>query len=124
MPTIKVISTQQHGQDQTTHYEQTLQVVEPGVIGRVVASLRLTIHTDSHTSQAYAYVDVWSHETWSWNRLHWIPGACMATPGDLGYSVAYRDSSHREEFYVDDRKELLRVALAVLEIKKITGDTP
>jgi hypothetical protein len=114
MPNLEIITTQQHGREQTTHYEQTLKVVERAGDKRVLATLRLTIRTDSYVEQAHAYVDVWSHAGSSWERLHWIAGPCMTAESKLGYTVAYRDSSDRCSFYEADRAELLRVAGAVL----------
>jgi hypothetical protein len=121
--TIEVVSTQQHGLGQTTYYEQTLRILEGlDAPPPVLATLRLTIRTDSYAEQAHAYVDVWSQASDRWERLHWIAGPTMATASDLGYTPAYRDSPDRCSFYESDRAELLRVAAAVLGFDLPEGD--
>jgi hypothetical protein len=113
MPKLAIISTQQHGGDQSTYYDQTLAVVDSSN-GDALAKLRISIRTDSYAPQAYAKIEVWRDK---WEQLHFIAGPCLATDCKLGYSVAYRDSADRSSLYETDRQELLRVALIVLGIK-------
>ncbi len=75
--------------------------------GLASVKLRLVIHADSHTPQAYAKVEVWAGE---WKLVHSIPGHAMKSRD------GYDRNSDKPSNFAADRAELLRVAAAVLEV--------
>ena len=70
--------------------EETINEGRQDVTARRVLSLgdfkvRLTIKSDSYQFQSFARAEVWNPATLSWNQVHSIHYAEMATPEGLCY---------------------------------------
>jgi len=110
---MKIISSQQYGEGQTTDFIQVLAVGKPTHM--LQHRLQLRIHTDGYEQQAYATIDHWANG--KWENVYRIHGPAMETDLNIGHSRAYRESHDRSKFYDADRSELLRVATAILGIE-------
>ncbi|AFN39616.1 hypothetical protein MP1412_45 [Pseudomonas phage MP1412] len=74
----------------TNLLEETINQGRQDVTARRVLSLgdfkvRLTIKSDSYKFQSFARAEVWNPATLSWNQVHSIHYAEMATPEGLCY---------------------------------------
>lgn len=74
------------------------------------AKIRVRIKSDAYDFQSYATAEVWSAESLSWNEVHSIQPANMATQ----HGLAYKPTAPHAGDFLQDIDTLVRVAAEVI----------
>lgn len=96
---VKTIVKSVHNADQSWYYTETL--TKGGL------KLRIEVRKNAYPFQSHGKIDLW--DGMKWNNIHRIPGELLTI------KRSYVEKNVTELDFAADRKELLRVATAVLE---------
>jgi len=94
----KTISKSVFNADQSWFYNEILSLE-----GK---KLRIEVRRNAYEMQSHAKVELWGGT--EWNQLYWLPGC------QVKMKRSYVEKGITEADFADDRKELLRVAKALV----------